>query len=287
MRRRLLKEPLVHFVVLGAVLFVLYALVNGRDDRPSGEIMVTQGRIVNLATTFARTWQRPPTQAELDGLIRDYVREEVYYREALAMGLDRDDTVVRRRLRQKLEFVAEDAGAAVEPTNEELRDYLAANPGKFRAEPRVSFTQVYLNPERRRDTLADDAARLLSQLRTTATDPAVLGDPSLLEQRFEDQPLSEVSGQFGDQFADRLAELPVGEWAGPVESGFGAHLVRVAARTDGSIPALDEVRDAVRREWQAARQREAAEKFYQSLLGRYTVTIEKPATTADAARSGP
>lgn len=274
--RRLIREPLVHFLLLGVVIFAGYRFVAADGGRGPEAIVITQGRIETLAATFARTWQRPPTEAELEGLVREYVREEVYYREALAMGLDRDDTIVRRRLRQKLEFMSEDAGEVAEPTDGELRTWLAVNPGNFRTEPRCTFTQVYLNPDRHRGTLAEDAARLLAQLRSTVADPASFGDQSLLQYRFDDQPVGEITRQFGKDFAARLADLPVGEWTGPVESGLGAHLVQVTARTEGRVPALEEVRDAVRREWHGERQREASEKFYQSLLRRYTVTIEPP-----------
>lgn len=283
---RLLREPLVHFLLIGTAIFAGYRLVATDGGRGPETIVVTQGRIEALATAFARTRQRPPTESELEGLIREYVREEVYYREALAMGLDRDDTVVRRRLRQKLEFLAEEAAAAAEPTDAQLLDYLATHPARFRVEPRFSFLQVYLNPERHRGTLAQEAAQLLAQLRGGVADPATLGDPSLLERRFEEEPAGQVAKQFGEAFAVQLAQLPMGEWTGPIESGLGAHLVQVTARREGRLPGLEEVRDEVRRDWENARQREASERFYESLLERYTVTIEWPEKTAVAARVG-
>jgi hypothetical protein len=283
--RRLLREPLLHFLLLGAVTFATYRLVGGEAGGPS-QIVVTPARLENLATTFARTWQRPPTEAELEGLIRDYVREEIYYREALAMGLDKDDTVVRRRLRQKLEFIGEGTIEQAEPSDEELKTWLAAHPEKFRAEPRFTFSQVYLNPERHRDSLAEDAARVLAQLRQAgaSADPAMLGDPSLLEHRFENAPATEIAAQFGGEFADQVAALPLAQWTGPVQSGYGVHLVRVQSRLEGRMPALDEIRDAVRREWNGARQREASEQFYQALRERYTVTVERAEDYTGTAR---
>jgi hypothetical protein len=277
--RRLIREPLVHFLLLGAGLFAVFGILNkGAGGGEPGKIVVTLGKTENLATLFSRTWQRPPTPQELEGLIQDYVREEVAVREALALGLDRDDIIIRRRLRQKLEFVSEDLAGQVEPTDEELRAYLKEHPDTFRIERRFTFTQIYLNPERRGETLARDASELLAKLKQAGskTDLSGLGDSFLLEQRFDAAPASDVVKLFGEKFTGRLNELPVGEWAGPVESGYGTHLVWVSERTEGRLPELEEVRDRVRREWANAEREKANEKFYQALLGRYTVTIEKP-----------
>jgi hypothetical protein len=131
--RRLAREPLLHFLLLGGVIFGVFALVSRNDASRPGEIVVTEGRIASLGTAFARVWHRPPTGPELDGLMRDYVRDEVLAREALALGLDRDDTIIRRRLRQKLEFVSEDVAALAEPTEEQLHTYLKQHPDAFRA----------------------------------------------------------------------------------------------------------------------------------------------------------
>ncbi len=275
---RVLREPLLHFLVLGAVLFVIASMARdpagGRDD----QIVVTTGKVEQLIEGWLRTWQRPPTQAELDGLIRDYVREEVYYREALALGLDRDDIVIRRRLRQKLEFISEDVTAQTEPSDDELRAYLQAHPESFRVERRYTFSQIYFNPERHGDALASNMAELLAKLNRAGAkaDIAVLGDPSLLEQELSGVPAEEVVKLFGEQFQAKLDELPTGRWQGPVESGYGIHLILISTRTEARLPGLDEVRDAVRREWANRRRLEVNEKFYQALLERYSVTIEQP-----------
>ena len=165
MLRSLLREPLVHFLLLGAALFLLDAWLRPLSASSQGsEIVVGEARIRSLAQNFRRTWQRPPTRPELDGLIQDFVREEVLYREALALGLDKDDTIVRRRLRQKMEFIADEAAALAKPTDQELAAYLAAHAEAFRVEPRATFTQVYLDPRRRAETLEADAKRLLDEL---------------------------------------------------------------------------------------------------------------------------
>jgi PPIC-type PPIASE domain len=273
---KLLKEPLLHFLLLGAAIFGTYRVLSDARATQPGSIVLTQGRIEALVEAFTRTWQRPPTASEREGLIRDYIREEVYVREAIALGLDQDDMVIRRRLRQKLEFVSEDLTAPAEPTDGQLSAYLAAHPDAFRVEPRYTFRQVFLDPRRRGDQLAHDAARLLARVRQAGIDPDTLGDTSLLDRRFEALPASLAAEQFGDQFAAALGELPIGQWRGPVASTYGAHLVLVDDRTDGRVPALEEVHDVVRRDWANAQRTAASEKYYQALLRRYTVTVERP-----------
>jgi hypothetical protein len=196
----------------------------------------------------------------------------------MALGLDKDDTVVRRRLRQKMEFISDDIAAQTEPTDADLNAYLHAHPDSFRVEQRFSFRQVYLNPDKHAENLAGDAAQLLARLTGAGgeADASALGDSFLLGHQFAAVPGSEVATQFGEEFAAKLGGLPPGQWQGPVESGYGVHLVLVSERTEGRFPALAEVRVAVRREWDNARRLEANEKFYQELLKRYTVTIEGP-----------
>jgi parvulin-like peptidyl-prolyl isomerase len=273
--RRWLREPLLHFLLLGLAIFGAFEVL-GPNEQPRSAIVVTQGMIDGQVAAFSRTWLRPPTQQEVDELIREYVREEVYYREGMALGLDRDDTVIRRRLQQKLEFVAEAQGVVAEPTDDQLRDYLGAHPDRYRTDERVSFIQVYLNPERHDEALAKDVELLLAELRAggPALDPTKLGDPTMLERVFDDGAVREVAAQFGDEFASQVAKLPVGAWQGPVESTYGVHAVLISNRTEGRTPQLDEVRDAVRRDWLNEQRVAANEKFYQSLLQRYTVTIE-------------
>jgi hypothetical protein len=284
--KRILKEPLLHFLLLGAVLFAAYGVLSRGGASEPGRIVVTPGKIENLQASFSRVWQRPASPAELDGLVQDYIREEVLAREAMALGLDKDDTIIRRRLRQKMEFISDDIAAQSEPTDAELNAYLQAHPDSFRVEPRFTFSQVYLNPEKHGEHLARDTAQLLAQLNQAGgkADVSALGDSFLLERQFASVPASAVAKQFGAQFAAKLPGLTPGQWQGPVESGYGVHLVLVSERTEGGVPALAEVREAVRREWANARRLEANEKFFQELLKRYTVTIERPEPAADSVK---
>jgi len=281
--KRILREPLLHFLLLGAAVFAAYGLVSRRSGDGPGKIVISAGEVASMAEIFARTWRRPPTRAELDGLIRDRVQEEVYYREAMALGLDRDDTVIRRRLRQKMEFLTDDVAALAEPTEDALSAYLKAHAETFRVQRQFTFRHVYLNPERRGKNLARDTGQLLTQLRQAGdkADVAELGDPFLLEHLFQSVSASEAGKLFGDKFAATLSELSPGQWQGPVESGYGVHLVFVSERTEGRVPALADVRDAVEREWKNARRLETNEKFYAELLKRYSVTIERPQAAAE------
>jgi hypothetical protein len=286
-----LREPLLHFLALGTGLFLLFSAV-GDDDPGPRRIVVGPGTIDTIRATFERTWQRPPTPEELDGLLADHVREEILYREATALALDRDDVVVRRRMRQKMELLAASFGEASEPTEAQLEAWLREHPDRYRSETRLGLRQIYLSRERRGERLEGDAARLLDTLRGVGTpaDHSVLGDPISLPDELRDAPLSEVARLFGEVFAARLTELPLDEWSFPVESGYGAHLVRVEQRVPGNLPALDQVREAVLRDWQAAQVTAAQEAFYQSLREGYTVEIERgdkeqgEAAEAEAAR---
>ena len=273
-----LREPLLHFLVLGAALFLIFALLGDRAVNRNDRIVVSTEQVEALATVFARTWQRSPTAQELSGLVEDHIREEIYYREALAMGLDREDTIVRRRMRQKLEFLTDDVAAIADPTDEQLQGYLEEHREAFRAPARFSFHQVYLNRDRRGDAAASDAQRALSRLRAAGAevDWSALGDTILLPAGYDLASEVEVDRQFGVGFAARLAELPVGGWEGPVESGYGLHLVRIRERQEAEDRALGQVREAVERDWRAQRRTETADAFYQGLRGRYSIDIEWP-----------
>ena len=276
--RLILREPLLRFLLLGLGLFLLHGWMTGPGSGAGGHVVITQGRIDQLAAGFARMHQRPPAADELDELIDDAIREEIFYREAKALGLDQDDTIVRRRLMQKLEFVSEDVAPVPEPTDAQLRDYLQAHPEKFRSETRYSLSQVYLDPQRHGPRLADDIARALRELQRggAMADAGQAGDPFLLEHRFQDVTASEFVRLFGARFEAALRTLPIGTWQGPVASGYGVHLVRIDHRDDGGAAALQDVRSEVRREWIHDQRQQANERFYADLRKRYEVTVERP-----------
>ena len=273
--RKLLREPLIHFLVLGAVLFLVFGLTAESDQPQERRIVVTSGQVEQLAGQFSRTLLRPPTPTELEGLVKEYVRGEIYYREAQAMGLGQDDPYVRNRLALKLEVLLDDLSAEAEPGDEELTRFLAAHTERFADPARLSFRQVYLNPGRYPDPAAE-AQRLLGLLRDGA-DPGALGDVSMLIPGLDAASPDEIARQFGGDFAEALEGLEPGGWVGPVRSPFGIHLVRVTQHQPARQPALAEVRDAVLAEWRDQRRRAAKEQAYQRLRERYEVVMETEA----------
>jgi hypothetical protein len=275
-RGKWLREPLLHFLIVGTGLFLLYQFVRGGNETTPREIVISEPRIEALAENFGRTWMRPPTPQELRGLVDDYVKEEVFYREAIAMGLDRDDTVIRRRLRQKIEFVSEDAAATAEPTEKPLQQILVAHAEKFFEPARVSFQQVFVNAEKRGESARRDAERILTELQEGhgPAVPAESGDPTLLPAGLEDASLQQIAGSFGDDFGKQLDTAPIGQWSGPIASTFGLHLVRVSARSVGALPKLADIRPIVLREWQAQQRAQAGDSFYTSLRSKYEVRYE-------------
>ena len=268
-----LREPLLHFLAIGAVLVAVSTWVDRNPSSGRERIEIGPGEIQSLATIFQRTWQRPPTQEELAGLMESRVREEVLYREALKLGLDRDDTVVRRRLQQKMEFVGDELAAA-EPSEAELDAFLAANRERFREPERWSFRQVFVTSEARDGVSRAEA--ILASLRDGDADPTTVGDATLLQPYHENLTARDVAGVLSEEFASALGGLPVGGWAGPVRSPYGLHLVEVSAHTPVREPALAEIRPAVRREWQAERSARAKDELYARLRSGYEIKIELP-----------
>jgi hypothetical protein len=284
---KLAREPLVHFLVLGAGLFGLSALVGEQPpsaaERP--EIRIRASEIEGLVSRWAKVWRRAPSPAELENLLEEHVKDEVYYREALAMGLDEGDVVVRRRMRQKLEFLGDDLAGVTDPTEEQLHAYLGEHADAFRVDALLSFRHVYLSSERG-ERLQADAEELLGQLRAAGGEVALedVGDRTLLPPRFERAPEHELEGRFGPGFAQTLALAPVGAWAGPVESGFGLHLVWVSEKAEGRAPELSEVREAVEREWRHQQRKAAAENAYRAMRARYQITVERSGDTPEGER---
>jgi parvulin-like peptidyl-prolyl cis-trans isomerase-like protein len=274
----------MHFLALGALVFLLFHLSTDRGKTQEGKIVVTRGKVEQLVTGFSRTWQRPPTQEELDGLVEDSIREEVLYREALAMGLDKDDTIVRRRMRQKLEFLTEDTAAAAPSTDADLQGWLDKHPDKFRVEPTLAFSQVYLNAAHAGDNASAAASKVLAQLDSAGESVAAaeLGDTTMLPHQFPLSRVDEIASVFGDEFARRVAQLEGGRWIGPIQSGYGWHIVYVSERTEGRPKPLSEVRDAVQRDWLAACRKEIIDATYSKMREKYAVIVEGLAPQADA-----
>jgi PPIC-type PPIASE domain len=259
---------------MGAVLFLIFFWWGGGSG--STRIVITSGQIDSMAAGFTRTWQRPPSEEELKGLVDDYVREEIAAREAMAAGLDRDDTIVRRRLRQKLEFLAEDSIDMVAPTDAELHTWLETHPESFRREPELAFRQVYVSEDSRGPTAEAEARRILAQLEATGPAATIdaMGDRLMVPQEITRSTRNDVARRFGEEFADALVQLEPGRWHGPIRSGYGLHLVLVGERQEGHTPALADVRPMVERELLADRRARELRAMYERLLDRYRIHIE-------------
>jgi len=275
---KLLREPLLHFFVLGAVLFAMYSWLHRGQIEAPGEIFVSRAQVSSLQAQFERVWQRPANPAELQHLVDNWVREEIFYREGLAMGLDRDDPVVRRRVGQKIQFIIEGA-APTSPTTAELQAWLDAHRADYRTEPRYSLRQVYFDPRRHGANLERDIASARRALEGGSNN---VGDATLLPLEMQDASQSEVEREFGAEFVAGLKSVAPGTWQGPSRSTFGVHLVRVDARNDGQALSLEQVRAEVERDLLQARAEESSRKIYDRLRANYRVRVESAAVPGPA-----
>jgi hypothetical protein len=288
--RRLLSEPLVHFLLLGIFLFGAYSYAQswrGTGETPK-QVRLTVGDLSQMVLVFRSQWRRDPTPEELRLLVEDKVREEVLYREAVALGLDKDDTIVKRRMAQKMQFLAEDVAVAREPTREELVTWYEANRGQFALPPRVSFRHLYFSPDRRGTRVRDDAAAALTKLARQpqdATIPPDLADAFMFQAYYRERSPDALGKEFGPNFALAVAKMPPGAWQGPIESGLGWHLVFVDTLIPGRVPAFEEVEPDVRRSWLTEQKELARQKAYQEIRSTYTVILPVPDEGASRGRA--
>ena len=286
--KRLLREPLVHFLLIGAALFGIYKFTPaaGTSSAPPREIRLTLDELAQLALLFQSQWRRPPTPQELERLVESKVQQEILYREALAMGLDRDDEIVKRRMAQKMQFLAEDVAAAREPTTAELRSWFEQNSGRFAQPPRLSFRHLYFSPDRRGARANEDAAQALAKLAGQPVDTkaaAGLADPFMFQDYYRDRAPDYLGKELGPQFALAVAKLPPGSWQGPIASGFGWHLVFVDTAIPGRVPPFEEIEPDVKIAWLAEQKALAWQKAYKDMRTKYTVLLPGPPGGADAA----
>jgi peptidyl-prolyl cis-trans isomerase C len=286
---RWLREPLLHFLILGAALFAVYGYINrGRGGvEPSKQIVLSLDDLREMDVYFESEWHRQPTTAEFAAMVEDKVREDVLYREALAMGLDKEDTIVKRRMAQKMQFLAEDVAAAHEPTSAQLKTWFDGNKEKFALPSRISFRHVYFSPDKRGKNAHDDAARALTQLACQPADlkvAASLGDRFMFQEYYGDSAPDAIAKEFGPPFAVAVENLKPGSWQGPIESGYGWHLVYVTTVIPGRIPAFEEIEPDVKTAWLGEQKRQAWEKSYAEMRAKYTVLLPAP-PSGDAAQA--
>ena len=277
----ILREPLVHFLLIGLALFVLYGRVasEGADSRT---IEVNPARVDELSRQFQAVWSRPPTAEEMQGLIDAFIHDEVMYREGLAMGLDANDPVIKRRVRQKLDVISEEIGNQQTPTDADLAAFLTSNAETFRRPPILSFEQVFFSgdaPAAEVEQLSRDGLAALN----AGADPSSVGQATLLPATVTLQPADLVARDFGEAFADRLLALPLNVWQGPIASGMGAHLVRITEHRPSELPPLASIRPQVLREWENRRRERNRKEAYRAMLENYRIVID-PALVSEGSK---
>jgi hypothetical protein len=280
---QLLREPLLHFLVIGAALFAAYAWQSRGGDAASPEVRLAESDVRWLKETFALEHQREPSETELQGLVRGFVKEEMLARQAQDLGLDKDDIVVRRRLAQKMTFLLQDESARAEPSEDELHRLYEAqrrsppsqtDPNERRTlftRPRISFVQIFFSREKRADADADARAALAQLSNQDAAPPAGMGDPAAIKPEFRNVDARAVANQLGTKFAAAVFDLAPGGWQGPIESSQGLHLVRVTARVPGELRPFDEIKGELAEMWHEQRQRDAEERYLADLLKKYRI----------------
>lgn len=267
---KLIREPVVLFFILGILIFVLYERTTGYIERYNKQIYVSQAQIALLEESYTGTWNRPPAEEELEALINDYIMDEIYYKEAVAMGLDKTDLTVKRRLRQMIELMMDD-NAAIYPSEDQLRSYLSANPDKFRQDDRISFRQLHFAPDG-----GEEARNFLSKLQ--ASESAIqsyTGGLLLLPENHVKEMKREIDRSFGTYFTTEIFKMETGRWQGPLESSYGWHLIYISEILQGELPELDEIWDLVEREWSVEKKKEIKEEQYSIMREQYKIIVEE------------
>jgi hypothetical protein len=285
-KQRFWREPFFHFTLIAVLIFVVDAWLRDRSDAAgAGEIVVTAGRIENLSAMFEKTWQRPPTDEELQGLVNTYIRDEALFREGVALGVDQDDNVIRRRVRQKVDFFVDELASPAEPEEADLQGWLDEQSENYAVPAVFTFVQIYLDPQQNGESIGARIDELLIELQAADTDIdiSMLGDATLLRPAYVDYRADLVANSFGHSFAKQLEEAPVGQWSGPIESAYGVHLVYMEAMTPARIPELAEVRDEVARDWRREKREAAVAEFHEQAVARYEVTVEWPESSTASA----
>lgn len=282
--KKIYKEPLLHFLIIGALIFVLFAILSEEENNPGGnKIIVSTADIERLSYNWSKKWNRLPTEPELRGLIDAYIKEEVYYREALALGLDKDDTILRRRLMQKMEFLSNDLAELNQPDDTVLNKYFLDNQEKYEVPPLVSFTHIYFSLDKRGANVVEDAKSVLSGL--TALRAPEKGDSFMLQYDFVEETPYEVERLFGQRFAEQLFTLETDAWQGPIQSGYGLHLVRISEKVDARMPELASVIDKVRTDWMFEQRQKVNKEIYERFKERYEIVIEDVPKQSGLART--
>lgn len=277
--KKIFRDPLFHFFILGIVIYALYFLFagNSNDNSQENTIVVSTGEVTWMRDTWTKKMNRPPTQEELEAMINSNVEETVLYKEALKMGLDADDVIIRRRLSQKLRFLQEDLVKPQNPSDEELNTFFNTHINRYQADQKITVTQIFFDPDKREETTLEDAKltmAILNKMNFNKVNSNEYGDRFMLQSYYPNRTEVEMAKLFGSEFAKSIFQLDTGKWHGPILSGYGTHLVYIEQKLDPPTPNLESVRDLVLDDWKVYKQEEINRLFIEGLLARYTVIIE-------------
>ena len=271
--KQIFKEPLLHFIILGGLLFSIYIWLNPNSIENSEEIIVTEGKIMSISRQFSKKWNRAATESELKALIDQYVLTEAYYKEAVKLGLDKNDPAVKRRMRQKMEFFTSDALSLIDVNDVMLQTYMDEHPDKFIKDAIYSFDQIYINPNKHFSELKPYILKIKTQLKEHGT---ATTDSSMLQEHYEEISASRLNNEFGKNFAKTLVTLKKGEWSEPIQSGLGVHFVKLTHIEPSKTYQLSEVRSAVLRDFMYEKRKELLEIEQKNIVGKYKVKIDLP-----------
>lgn len=284
---RIVRDPLAHFVVAGGVLFAAYGAFGPQMAAPPADAMrieLTADDLGQIALVRLAQGRAAPTPPELRALAKEEATQRILVREAMALGLDQDDEIIARRLAQKMDFLLADLAALQDPSPDELRTWYAANTERFVRPARASFRHLYFAPDKRgadgARTAAQDALPALAGLGSDAAKPAGIGDRFMFGDYYGGRSSDEIIKAFGPAFAKELFTLAPGRWQGPIQSGYGWHLVYVDTLQPGEVAPLETIEEAVRSAYLEARYREIRERAYAEMLSRYTIVMPDPETFA-------
>jgi peptidyl-prolyl cis-trans isomerase C len=286
-----IREPLVHFLLIGFLVFVVYGVLNhGKNANINHQIVLTLDDLKQLDASFVSQWSRQPTSQEFNGLLESFVRQEILYREGLAMGLDKDDTIVKRRMAQKMEFLSEDVAAAHEPTTLELKDWYAKNSRQFALPGRATFRHLFFGFDRRGQQAQTDAESAFARISGLPEDSPVAksqADPFMFQNYYADRAPEQLANEFGPDFAAAIFRLKSGSWQGPIESAYGWHLIWIESTMSGRIPNFEEIEPDVKTAWLADQKAEQWRKTYAKLRAQYDVVAIQPSSEPPVREANP
>ncbi len=271
--KKLLKEPFFHFIGIGIVLFLLYGLVNKQTDSKN-TILINDFDINKILVGWEMQWKRPPTEKELQNLIAQNIKQEIFYQEALKMNLDHNDEIIKRRLAQKMQFLSDDIASIKEPTEKELQKYYQEHADKYLTSPSYSLYQIAFTPDKRSDNYKDAAATLKQFPEATFDEMKNWGDKLPFSYNFTDITSNELALQLGSKFSNGLVDQEINKWIGPIPSGFGYHLVYITKKTDPKLPEFNMRKNDVIRDFEYDKQQEINELIYKELKKKYNIEID-------------